>query len=71
MTTNVQAPRREQQITDQMLVELETRVPNVEISHGPHGWTCMLSGHGWQSRYRASSRFEAVLAAHSTFYWPS
>jgi hypothetical protein len=56
-------------VMTQMLEDLDGRFPSVEVTCGPRGWSCVLSGPTWESRFRGPTRYEAIETAHSTYYW--
>ncbi len=68
MTATDTTAGRLQRHTDTMLAELRERVPNVQVTSTNGRWSCELSGAGWRTRYAGTSQFDAVHAAHSTFY---
>jgi hypothetical protein len=68
-TLELRISRRER-LTDDMVADLQRRIPSVEVFATDDAWTCVLSGACWETSYYGPTRYAAVDAAHSTYYWP-
>ena len=70
MTTLELRISRRERLTDDMVADLQRRIPSVEVFATDDAWTCVLSGACWETSYYGPTRYAAVDAAHSTYYWP-